>query len=230
MPTLGTLGQVLAPYRPTYAWDGAHIDDAWRALGELPLSDEGLIQMQTRRWFGKTMRGWLRREDALKLYELAFFTKGDILELGCYHGLSTTILARACRNTDPSRRIYTCDLRADRVAATMKNLARYRLDDLVHAEAADAIELTRRMAQQGKRFEFAFIDHSHAYSPVLEVCKLLDAVIAPGGWCYFHDFNDARNAVEDIEDYGVYQAVMEGLPQSRFQFYGTYGCAALFRG
>jgi len=228
LPAADALGQVLHPYQPTHTWAGEHLDRQWRALAELPLNDEQLIQMKTRRWFGKVMRGWLRREDALKLYELAWHARGDILELGCYHGLSTSILARAVHATDRTRRIHTCDLRADRVKHTLRNVARFGLGRYVHAEALDAIELTRRFADAGRQVEFAFVDHSHAYEPVLQVCRLLDRVIAPGGFVYFHDFNDARNHREN-PDYGVFQAVMDGLSPEAFEFWGTYGCAGLYR-
>ena len=56
------------------------------------------------------IRGWSQHDDALKLYEMAFFAEGDILELGCFEGLSTSIVAQAIADADRSRKMHTIDL------------------------------------------------------------------------------------------------------------------------
>jgi hypothetical protein len=89
---LDDVGTVIPPYRPTFDFPGDFVDEAQRRLALLPLKDGVLIQLENSRWLGQTIRGWLRREDALKLYEIAYFASGDILELGSFHGLSTSIL------------------------------------------------------------------------------------------------------------------------------------------
>jgi hypothetical protein len=78
-------------------------------------------------------------------------------------------------------------------------------------------------------FDFAFIDHSHAYEHVYDVCRSLDKVLRHGAFCLFHDFNDPRNAAAEEIEYGVYQGVFEGLDLSSFEFWGIYGCTGLFR-
>jgi hypothetical protein len=80
-----------------------------------------------------------------------------------------------------------------------------------------------------KQFGFIFIDHSHAYTPVYEVCRALDGLVTLGGFCLFHDFNDIRNRDRNDIDHGVYQAVRDGLDKERFEFYGIYGCSGLYR-
>ena len=49
------------------------------------------------------------------------------------------------------------------------------------------------------------------------------------GFALFHDFNDPRNSMEEVADYGVYQGVMDGLRTDRWEFWGIYGCTGLFR-
>jgi predicted O-methyltransferase YrrM len=222
------LGSRIPPYRPTFELPGRFIDRSHRNLAECPVQHDVLIQIKTRRWFGKIIPGWLRREDALKLYEMAYYAAGDILELGSFHGLSTSILARASRNSPDRKHIYTVDLDPTNVRATMDNLRLQGLDRGVTASCEDAAAAVRRFASEGKQFGFVFIDHAHSYDPVYQVCRELERVTRAGGFCLLHDFNDPRNRDPDAGDYGVYQAVMDGLNRNRFEFYGIYGCTALY--
>jgi predicted O-methyltransferase YrrM len=227
---LEQLGDRFPGYRPTFDFSRPLIDWWHRKLARCPRQDETLIQVKNRRWFGgEIIPGWLRREDALKIYELAYFASGDILELGCYHGLSTSIIARANRKSGRRRGICTFDLDPSCVEATQQNLKSLGLDRDVTVLCDDATQAAKRLAAQQKRFGFIFIDHSHEYDPVYGVCRELAAITAPGGFCLFHDFNDPRNRNPDDKNYGVYQAVMNGLDHKRFEFCGIYGCTGLYR-
>jgi predicted O-methyltransferase YrrM len=226
---LEDLGDIIHPYRPTFDFPGPFIDASHRQIAECPLQDGTLIQMKNRRWFGKTIPGWLRREDALKLYELAYFTAGDILEIGSNHGLSTSILARASANSPRPKHVYAVDLNPVCTKAANRNLRSLGLHRYVTAFCDDAATAAKRYAAEGKRFGFVFIDHSHAYEPVYRVCRELANITAAGGFCLFHDFNDTRNRDPNDTEYEVYQAVMKGLDSDRFEFYGMYGCTALYR-
>jgi hypothetical protein len=74
-----------------------------------------------------------------------------------------------------------------------------------------------------------FVDHSHAYGPVHEVCRELHALVTTGGFCLFHDFNDPRNYDPADADHAVHQAVVDGLHPDHFAFYGAYGVTAMYR-
>lgn len=223
------LGSKIPPYQPSFDFPGTFIDSTHQSLAETPLKDDILIQIRNRRWFGRIISGWLRREDALKLYELSYFAVGDILELGCHHGLSTSILARAARCSEHPKHIYTVDLSRPSVKAASRNLRRMGLRQGVTAICDDAAVAVERFASAGKRFGFVFIDHSHTYEAVYDVCRELGNITAAGGFCLFHDFNDVRNRLPEDKDYGVYEAVMDGLDHDRFEFCGLYGCTALYR-
>ena len=54
--------------------------------------------------------GWQRREDALKLYELAYYVDGNILELGCFHGLSSSIMAQSINDSTRKKSITSVDI------------------------------------------------------------------------------------------------------------------------
>lgn len=226
---LESLGSRMPPYAPTYDFPPPFIDGAHREIAGYPLLDDALIQVKNRRWLGRVIPGWLRRDDALKLYELAYFARGDVLELGTYHGLSAAILARAARNSPIPKRVETIDLNPARTKAASRNLRSLGLLAQVTARSAEAVLAVREHAANRRQFAFVFVDHSHAYAPVYEVCRALDLIVAPGGFCLFHDFNDSRNRDPKNEDYSVFQAVGDGLDKRRFEFYGIYGCSGLYR-
>jgi SAM-dependent methyltransferase len=223
---LHELGAHFPPYRPTWNFRGRYVDRAHRGLAWARVVD-GLIQLKNRRWRGQVIPGWLRTDDALKLYELAYFARGDVLELGSHHGLSTSILARASRNSPHPKRVVSVDVEPAAVEATRGTLASLRLLDTVTTVCDDAVVAMRRYAGEGRRFGFVFVDHSHAYEAVYQVCRALGAVLLPGGFCLFHDFNDGRNR-DHVEGYGVYQGVTDGLAGGPFRFFGIYGCTGLY--
>lgn len=187
------------PYRPTYAFGGEFINEQHRSYSTCPAKDH-LIDLG--------IDGWLRREDALKLYELAYFAPGPILEIGSYHGLSTSILARA---------------------AARGHLQRLGLASNVSFVQNDAAAYCLEAAATGERFAFAFIDHDHAYASVLPVCRALPQLTLPGAFCLFHDWLDARNFQPEDADYGVFGATRDGLDPAEFEFYGVFGVAGLYR-
>ncbi|MEO8277032.1 MAG: hypothetical protein ABI639_12525, partial [Thermoanaerobaculia bacterium] len=90
-------------YMRTFDFDGEFINGAHAFFATCPTRDH-LIDLG--------IDGWLRREDALKLYELAYFASGPILEIGSYQGLSTSILVRATRDSGRRNRIVSVELDA----------------------------------------------------------------------------------------------------------------------
>jgi predicted O-methyltransferase YrrM len=217
-------------YLPTHDFEPGPYIDRWHKRLSRSLAPNGLtVQLKTRAIFGAPIEGWLQLADALKLYEMAYFASGDILELGSYKGLSAFIMAKALATARADGRIYTVDLSPERVADTTRTLRSAGLSKYAIAGVSDAESAVKSFAAQGHRFAFAFIDHTHAYQPVYDVCVELPSVMAPGGFCLFHDFNDPRNRNPQDQDYGVYQAVHDGLDSARFEFYGIYGCGALYR-
>jgi predicted O-methyltransferase YrrM len=217
----------MPPYLPTYDFPPPFIDEAHSEIASCP--DGALIQMKNGRRSGRIIPGWLRREDALKLYELAYFANGDVLELGSFHGLSTCIIARATLNSPTPKHVESIDLDPACTKATQKNLRSLGLLAQVTVRSAEATAAVRGYAANGRQFSFVFVDHSHAYTPIYKVCEALHLVTSPGGFCLFHDFNDLRNRDPDDRDYDVYRAVSDGLDKERFEFYGIYGCTGLFR-
>jgi predicted O-methyltransferase YrrM len=207
-------------YIKTFDFPGDVIDQNHRQLA-LKVDGNGMIDIG--------MEGWLLPADALKLYELAYFCGGDILELGTYRGLSTSICALASEASGLNNVIVSVDLSPEETERARTNLAGRAGFERIHLFTVEAGQAVRDLARAKRMFNFAFVDHAHTYEHVYDVCRSLHRVTKLGALVLFHDFNDPRNAAEDATDYGVYQGVLDGLDQRRFEFWGIYGCTGLFR-
>jgi predicted O-methyltransferase YrrM len=212
-------------YRPTFDFPEEFIDADHRYYAECPTENE-LIQVLCD---GLAIKGWQLRQDALKLYELAYFCSGDILEIGIANGLSTSVLSKANHNSGLKKTIYSVDVFQGNVDKTFETIRKQCLEGNVQIICDDAVSAAKRFVAGGKRFEFVFIDHDHAYQPTHEICLQLKQLLISGGFCLFHDFNHAGNADPNNADYGVYRAVMDTLSEVDFEFYGVFGATALFR-
>ncbi len=247
---LDQVGNSFPPYQPTFDFTGELLSPAQRRIAAAPFRQTILMRLRERGrlWQGLRLRardgavdtrnlwrfglgvpGWLMHADALKLYEMAWFSAGDILELGCYHGLSTMIMAQAVRDAGSPARIYSVDLDPGCLAATLRTLRTHKLADRATLYCADAASAVNDFTAQPKRFGFAFVDHSHRYEHVLSVCQALPGALLPGAFVLFHDYNNPYNRDESNTNYQVYQAVHDGLDGERFNFCGVYGCTVLFR-
>lgn len=226
------LGTKVPPYQPTHYFPGEFINESHKILSSVPIRDEILIKIEISTHSEDYIQGWLRREDAMKLYELAYFATGDILELGTHQGLSASILSQANVDSPNKKHIYSCDRDPSFLQIANRNLQRKRLTRDVSLISKDAMNVVNRFKKMRKTFSFVFIDHAHDYESVFNMTQELPYIVKPGGFCLFHDYNDRRNTPEipsSNEDYGVYQAVLDGLKQEQFSFYGVYGCSGLYR-
>lgn len=207
-------------YRKTYDFPGEDIDSSHRWLGECP-TREGMIDIG--------IDGRLLPADARKLYELAYFCGGDMLELGAFRALSTSLMALAMTNAHRRDAIFSVDLAPEAVARSRATMKGRPGGERVSFLQMDGDAALAKLIGARKRFRFASIGHSHRYEPVRSAAELLPRVLEPGAFVLFHDYNDCRNPMADNDDYGVYQGVRDGLSQARFQFWGIYGCTGLFR-
>ena len=208
------------PFRKTYPYRGVYIDAGHRELVARERAD---------RMINRGIEGWLLPADALKLYELAYFCGGDVLELGTYRGLSASVLLEASVAAGLANEIISIDLDPGATAAGRAAMAGRAGGERVWFFTTSGDEALGTFTRARRLFRFCFIDHSHTYEHVLSACRLLPGVLEPGSFCLFHDYNDPRNARADVPDYGVYQGVADGLDARRFALWGIYGCCGLFR-
>jgi predicted O-methyltransferase YrrM len=208
------------PYKPTFG-TRPFVNEAHQRFATCPTTDGVTIDVG--------ITGSLRREDALKLYEVAYHAAGDVLDLGTGRGLSASILGEAVLASGRRASVVSVERDRRRVERARENLAEWGLGRVVALVCDDAPEVCRRLTDEGRRFGVVFVDHSQTYRDVLAICELLPGLLVAGGFVLFHDFNDRRNRLDASSDYGVFQAVQDGLPIDSFSFYGAFGCTALYR-
>lgn len=215
-------------FKPTYDFPGDFIDGYHKFLANAPILPddvaEGCIDIG--------YEGWLLPADACKLYELAYFNP-DVLEIGTYRGLSSAVMSQAIVNAGNGGQIVTVDLDPvhQYVARTTHEARKLPGRENIHYFVFDGTEFVRRLfdREDPRLFKMVFVDHTHVYEPMLDICPLLHEVTAPGGFVLFHDYNDQRNANPKALDFGVYQAVNETLSKEHFEFYGIFGACGLYR-
>src|SRR5262245_34176588 len=166
--TPAEIGTRFPPYRRTFVGP-EFINEQHHFFTLCPVKEDILIDIG--------IPGWLRREDALKLYEMAYYTGGHILELGTYRGLSTVILAQAVKDTGGRKLITSVDRASGETAEAKRYLQQRGLDTYVRLVRAEATQFCRKLIRNKQTFGFVFIDHSHAYRDVCEICTLLPALL-----------------------------------------------------
>lgn len=217
LPSLDALGSEYPPYCPIFKRTSAWIDKDHEAIALLP-TDGALLRDE--------VNGYLRPADALTLYELAYFARGDVLELGSAWGLSTSIMGRAVRNSGRNACVVSIEIDPNFLQATAETMAHARLQTFYRSLPGDAADCTWRLNAQKRQFGMVFVDHDHSYEATAQVCGALVGLLAIGGIAVFHDFNDERNRNEPAV-YGVYRAVCELVKQPGFTFAGVIGCCGL---
>jgi hypothetical protein len=204
----------------------------------IPRTESGIADRHTMvRWAAKVRRvdagprvqdiaGWLRPDDAAKLYELARDAEGSILEIGTYRGKSTVLMARGLVDGGHTGPIFTLDvdrqslgLAAD--AAREHGLARYIV--FVHG----TVRAFAR-AHPHVRPSFVFIDGDHSLEGVRGDLVVLAQVVPVGARLLFHDFADPRNQDPAWPDTKVRPAVDASWVARDCDFVGTFGVCGLY--
>ena len=102
------------PFLKTFPYGGEYVSAGHSQLIKT-IRDNGMIEIG--------IEGWLLPADALKLYEMAYFCPGDILELGAHRGLSATVMNRAINDSGREAKIISIDLDPISIEASRSQLA-----------------------------------------------------------------------------------------------------------
>ncbi|MCF8468319.1 MAG: class I SAM-dependent methyltransferase [Sneathiella sp.] len=250
------LGRTIPNYAKTYDFPGEYINDEQKWWSECPVSgikvgvrprpdlDEG--PLDNPKYDKRDIFGALRRADALKIYELAYFSNGDVIDMGTAFGLSCSISAQALEKAGGNGCIDTVDLNSTHQEFAKKAISGLPGNQRVSYHLMDGTTFLKQYRDEKRLAGFVFIDHAHTYNAVFEAAQLMDEVVAPGGFVLFHDYNDWRNSdkndpvyadlwakvpperLEEFAAFGAYSAAHEGLSDA-FEFHGVFGCTGLFR-
>lgn len=171
--------------------------------------------------------GWLRPEDALKLYELAFFTPGPILEIGSYRGKSSVLMSLALRDARNPARLYSVDVDPVAQGAAAQAAARHGVAERPTYVRGSVAALFAAMP--GLRPAAVFVDGDHSLEGTRRDLEALRERVPSGALLLMHDYADARNADPAEPEYGVVEAVRGSWMEGDCAFGGAFGCCALFR-
>lgn len=147
---------------------------------------------------------------------------GDVIELGCWQGRSTTFLAQACKDTgngvvhtvdtfggnpgnEAAYRVGANDL-SDLAANFTSNMRRLGLADQVRTYRGRSVDRARDVLSAANGVRLLVVDAEHTYDAVRgELAAYADA-LAPGGLLVLDDYSRSFP--------GVAQAVNEHLDAS----------------
>jgi predicted O-methyltransferase YrrM len=175
----------------------------------------------------RDLPGWLLDDDALKLYELAYTSRGPILEVGTYYGKSAILMARALRDSGRDDAIVSLDVDPDALRVALSVVKERGLAEHLALARGTAESLFRAYPQFRPRF--VFLDGDHSRRGVARDLRALKPRVPAGGLLLLHDYHDARNADRADLDYGVVEAVEQSWVARECEFVGVFGCSALFR-
>lgn len=158
---------------------------------------ENLLRLPTHNGVIKSdIDGWLQPIEAHYLYECAYHSN-NILELGCYHGLSTTIMTRALKDAGNRGTMTTLDVFEENINKTKANVQRQTPDVKIKYEVADAINF---VLSNNNKYDLIFVDANHTYDWMKILTQKLSTVAE--GKIVFHDFfhknTGVQKAVEEV--------------------------------
>jgi hypothetical protein len=174
----------------------------------------------------ESVSGWLRPEDADKLWELAHSAAGPILEIGTYHGKSAVLMALALRDAGNGGVLYTLDVDARVLRSAQAESETHGVGDLIVFVRGTSAALAR--AYPHLRPAVTFIDGDHSRVGVERDLAVLDALVPDGGRLLFHDFHDPRNEDPECDAVKVRPAVAGSWVVRDCDFDGVFGCCGLF--
>ena len=202
-------------YMPNYNWGSEWLSDRHRRIADAV-------------W---DIPGWLSEEDSQKLYELAYFADGPILEIGTYCGRSTVIMATAIADRGARGYLVSLDIDGQMLALAQRFIRKHGVQEHVLL-VSDSIDKFLRSSPKF-RPNLVFIDGDHSAADVEADLEWLAHGVNSGTVMIFHDYVPSSLPVTDgfgvsPEPIEVAQAVNDSWVPSFTEFAGTFGCSAVF--
>jgi len=219
VPAASALGAEIPPHQPLYSGYEHAIDEDHAQIAGLS-APGGLIDVG--------LPGYLRVPDAMALYELAYFSAGDVLEVVAHSPLSSLFFGQAIINAGRSARLVSVETITDYAPLAQAAMTNLGLDDLCERHAGEPLPLLDKCIAAGERFGLIFIDFDQSREALSPIATRLPALLKPGGCVVFHDFNDVNNSGPEPL-YQIYSVVEDLLGSGQFVFVDVIGCCAILQ-
>lgn len=137
---------------------------------------------------------YMRLEQARKIQKIISRHKcRNILELGFFHGVSTMYLAAILDGLDTGGRVTTVDFEWARGQEPniLQLGEQLGLSHLIepHFEKAGYIWRLKAFIEEGRRFDFCYLDGGHMWDDTALAFFLVDKLLHDGGLILFDDIN-----------------------------------------
>jgi hypothetical protein len=203
-------------YVPSYDWGGSSLGDRHDRIAD------GV-------W---NIPGWLAEEDCRKLYELAYFSRGPILEIGTYGGRSAVTMALALRDAARQHPIVSVDIDPLAAVAAHRNACAHDVDDQIVLVCSSAARFLGHAG--GFLPDLVFVDGDHSEAGVRGDLAAIAPVVRPGTLLLFHDYlpaeiPDTRGFLVQPRPIEVAPTVADSWVADCADFAGTFGWSGLYR-
>ena len=142
-----------------------------KSLAELKHNKDGMLQ------FG--IEGWMHRDEA-RVIEKTLPGKKNILELGTYQGLSTSIIASFC---DADAKITTVEIFKEQQEKAKHNLTMFDNIDYINEDSNTWLSNIKT------EFDWVFVDHSHDTFYMDTSMMKIKQVVSPDHIILLHDMH-----------------------------------------
>jgi hypothetical protein len=174
----------------------------------------------------ESIPGWMRPEDADKLYELASTTPGPILEIGTFHGKSAVLMALALQEAGSDTGVYTVEVDLDSIRAAQSEASAHGVGGRIVFVRGTSEAFAH--AYPWLRPTMTFVDGDHRRAGVEADLAILQRIVPAGGVLLFHDFDDPLNDDPGCTDIEVRPTVQASWVARECEFGGTFGACGLY--
>lgn len=148
---------------------------------EIPISDISNLKTDQFGMITCNIAGWMHFKEAEAIWN-SIVPSINCLELGTYHGLSTSIIASRCYSLNA--KLTTVDVFPDVQKIAKKNLTNTPIADLINWVVADSNEWVEK---QKIKWDWVFIDHNHSLEYMDQTMETIISKLSKKHLVLLHD-------------------------------------------
>lgn len=168
------------------------------------------------------IRGKLEKADHFKLYEIGYFSRGPVLEIGRLHGKSTVLLALGVRDGSAPGPVVSIEREDRYLPWAVRHLKKFGLSNRVELIQGDS---SAEIQAAGGTFDSIFLDGDTSYEGASRDLDAMLGRVRPRGVVAVHNYFHQAN---ESGEYGVKRAVDERVDRLGLSFRGRFGGIALY--